>query len=318
MGAHFMGASRMRGDPGQPRQRVIEEWPTLLLLLVCYGGFAISTTWIAEISLGGAIVLSTLAVALHSSLTHEVMHGHPTRNRHVNAALVFPAISFAIPYMRFRDTHLAHHEDENLTDPYDDPESNFFDPDVWHRLPAAVQILLRFNNTLMGRLLIGPLLGQIGFMRGDWALIRGGDRRVLISWLWHVPAAALPVWWIVSQGEMPLWAYFMAVYMGLAVLKIRTFLEHRAHDTCRARTVVIEDRGILALLFLNNNFHSVHHCHPGVSWFDLPALYRARKEQFLTGNDGYVYRSYREIFRAYFFRAKDPVPHPIWPVARDK
>ena len=49
------------------------------------------------------------------------------KNIHLNAALVFPALSFTIPYMRFRDTHLAHHVDSRLTDPYDDPESCYLD-----------------------------------------------------------------------------------------------------------------------------------------------------------------------------------------------
>ena len=28
-------------------------------------------------------------------------------------------------------------------------------------------------------------------------------------------------------------------------------------------------------------------------------------------NQGYRYGSYREVFRRYFWRAKDPVPHPL-------
>ena len=287
------------------------EWPTLALVALCYGGFVWAATSLATLSIPLACVACTLCVALHSSLSHEVMHGHPTQNRHINAALVFPAISFAIPYMRFRDTHLAHHTDSRLTDPYDDPESNYCDPAVWKTLSAPMQALLRFNNTLAGRLLIGPALGQVAFMRTDWQLIRGGDRRVLISWLWHLPAAALPVWWIAYTGTFPLWAYFAAVYAGLAILKIRTFLEHRAHDEARGRTVIIEDRGPLALLFLNNNYHAVHHIHPQVSWFDLPALFRAGRARYLQINDGYFYRSYAEIFRPHFFKPKDPVPHPM-------
>jgi len=42
-------------------------------------------------------------------------------------------------------------------------------------------------------------------------------------------------------------------------------------------------------------------------------LYRADKEYYQTLNDGYVFRSYGEVFRRYFLRAKDPVPHPLWP-----
>ena len=288
------------------------EGPTFAILIACYLAFAFATTWLAQLWLPLGIAIAVLSIALHSSLSHEVLHGHPFKSRHLNAALVFPALSFAIPYMRFRDTHLAHHEDSVLTDPYDDPESNFVDPLVWAELSAPFKALLRFNNTLAGRLLVGPMIGQIAFMKADFALIRAGDRRVLISWLWHLPAALLPIWWIVQFSAMPLWGYFIAVYGGLAVLKIRTFLEHRAHEKSRGRTVVIEDRGLLALLFLNNNFHSVHHMHPRVAWYDLPALYRSGKQRFLEVNDGYVYRSYAQIFRAYFFKAKDPVPHPLW------
>ena len=77
--------------------------------------------------------------------------------------------------------------------------------------------------------------------------------------------------WLLAVGAMPVWAYLLAAYLGWSLLKIRTFLEHRAHEAARARTVIIEDRGPLALLFLNNNFHVVHHMHPGVPWYRLPA-----------------------------------------------
>lgn len=288
------------------------EWPTIATLIACYVGFAVASTWLVFVWMPLALFVMALAVALHSSLSHEVIHGHPFRNKHLNAALVFPALSFAIPYMRFRDTHLAHHIDSRLTDPYDDPESCYFDPKVWENLSKPMQLLLRINNTLAGRVLIGPVIGQISFMQADWRLIKAGDRRVLISWLWHLPAAALPLWWIIAVSDMPVWAFLSAVYVGLSVLKIRTFLEHRAHDLSRGRTVIIEDRGILAFLFLNNNFHSVHHMHPAVCWYDLPALYESGKEQFLEINEGYRYRSYMDVFRRYFFKAKEPVAHPLW------
>ncbi len=288
------------------------EWPTWATLGFCYILFAVSTTWLADVSLLLAIIGAVVSIALHSSLSHEVMHGHPFKNKHLNAALVFPALSFTIPYMRFRDTHLAHHVDSRLTDPYDDPESCYLDPAVWSKLGRIVKALLRFNNTLLGRLVIGPVIGQYLFMRADWRLIKAGDRRVLISWLWQIPAAALPFWWIISVAAMPVWAFLLAVYIGLSVLKIRTFLEHRAHELSRGRTVIIEDRGILAFLFLNNNFHSVHHMHPDVCWYDLPALYESGKERFLAVNEGYRYRSYRDVFRHYFFKAKEPVAHPLW------
>ena len=100
-----------------------------------------------------------------------------------------------------------------------------------------------------------------------------------MSWLWHVPAAALPLWWITQVSVMPLWVYLACVYAALAILKIRTFLEHRVHERACGRSVIIESRGPLAFLFLNNNFHALHHMHPAIPWYDLPALYRSRRER---------------------------------------
>ena len=54
-------------------------------------------------------------------------------------------------------------------------------------------------------------------MRGDWRLIKAGDRRVLVGWIWHIPAVALPLWWIVEISAMPVWAYLIAVYFGLVL-----------------------------------------------------------------------------------------------------
>jgi len=298
-------------DPKPVRMRI--EWPTVVLIVVCYGIWALGTTWAAGLWLPLGMALTILAGALHSSLSHEVLHGHPFRNRWLNEALVFPALTLFIPYIRFRDTHLAHHTDAILTDPYDDPESNYKDPAVWVRLPRWVQGVLNFNNRLAGRLLVGPLIAQIAFMHADWRAIRAGDRAVLKGWLWHIPSVALVLWWALAVADMPLWALFTCAYVSLSILKIRTFLEHQAHERARGRTVIIEDRGILALLFLNNNYHVVHHMHPRVPWYNLPKLFCAKRERFMACNDSYYYRSYREVFAKYFWRAKDPVPHPLWP-----
>jgi len=96
------------------------------------------------------------------------------------------------------------------------------------------------------------------------------------------------------------------------MLKLRTFLEHRAHEHTAGRTVVIEDRGFWAFMFLNNNYHLVHHMHPKAPWYDLPRLYARNKDRYLRRNQGYRYRNYREIFAKYFLRSKDPVAHPLW------
>ncbi|MDK3019544.1 fatty acid desaturase [Pseudodonghicola flavimaris] len=285
------------------------DWPTVLLIPLCYGGW-MAALWLLPLWAGWP--LAVLAIVLHSSLSHEVLHGHPTRWRWLNEASMALPIGLAFPYNRFRDLHLAHHRDANLTDPYDDPESNYLDPAVWAGLPRWRRRLFRANNTLLGRILLGPAIGQASFLAADFGLAGRGDRAVWLAWGLHLPGVALVIW-LVLCAPMPLGSYLSAAYAAMGVLKIRTFLEHRAHQKTRARTVIVEDRGPLAFLFLNNNLHVVHHLNPAAPWYRLPALYRAGRQRYLAVNDGYRYRSYAEVFRHHFLRAKDPVPHPLWP-----
>ena len=295
----------------RPRKQLLDELPSILLLTLCYGAYAAISLSTITLGVWPSIGLLALVLVLHSSLQHEFIHGHPTSNQQVNDFLVSPAIGLYIPYLRFKDTHLAHHYDPNLTDPYDDPESNFLDPKTWHKLPKWRQHLGNFNNTLFGRMTVGPLLGTLCFYSKDFFDIRKGNRRILGAYFHHLGGLALVATWHILMSTLPIWAYLIAAYFALSILKIRTFLEHKAHDRTAARTVLIEDRGILALLFLNNNFHAVHHTHPRLVWHRLPEKFKERQEVFLDKNEGYWFRSYRDVFRLYFFNRKDPVPHPL-------
>ena len=285
------------------------EWPTLILLAATYVLWALGTTSLTTLSPVLGILATALAITQFCSLQHEALHGHPFRTAWLNEALVFPALYPTVPYGRFRATHLAHHHDPSLTDPYDDPESNYFDPKVWATLPGWVQGLFMANNTLLGRMVIGPILGTLLWLRGEVRLLRH-DRAVRRDWLLHLGGLGLLALWLIP-APMGWAGYLAAAYLATALLKIRTFLEHRAHEAARARTVIVEDRGPLALLFLNNNLHVVHHMHPQVPWYRLPTLYAANREHYLRRNDGYAYRSYAQIFARHFLRAKDPVPHPL-------
>ncbi len=285
------------------------EWVTLGMILTVY---AVWFCALFVLPLAFASPVLVVMLVLHASLTHEVCHGHPLRSRTASEALVHFNPGLAVPFLRFRDTHLAHHQDALLTDPYDDPESNYLDPAQWDRMPKALTWIYLINNTLGGRMIFGPLLGQIAFMIGDVRAIRHGDGQVLRAWVMHLCGVLLCLV-CVAASDVPVWIYLVCCYVALGILKIRTFLEHRAHAAARARTVIIEDRGVLAFLFLNNNFHAVHHMHPSVPWYRLPELYGADRDRYLKCNDGYRYASYCEIFKAYFIKAKDSVAHPLWP-----
>lgn len=289
------------------KRAVLIEWPTLVVLAATYAAWGGAVFWLSEWSLTAAVLLAGVTVAQQASLQHEALHGHPTAWQWLNALMVRPSLNLFIPYGRFRDTHLAHHRDANLTDPYDDPETNFLTQKDWEGQPGWHKAILKLNNTLAGRMLIGPFLGQWAFLRAD---MREGGTKIARSWAAHLVGAA-GVLWLVFQSPMPVWAYLVAAYLGVSLLKIRTFLEHRAHEQCRARSVIIEDRGPLALLFLNNNLHAVHHMHPQVSWYDLPHTYRAQRDRFLACNDRYLYPSYATVFMRHLLWSKDPVAHPL-------
>ncbi len=277
----------------------------MALIIGCYG------TWLALIFMAPLalnLVLLPFVIALQSSLQHEVLHGHPFTNQRLNAALALPSLNIVIPYARFRDTHLAHHHDARLTDPYDDPESNYLDPDVWRRLPWILRAVLRANNTLVGRLVLGPFIGTIMFFRTE---LRSGTAKTGLQWCGHLCVVAGILSFVVVS-PMPLWAYGISAYFGLSLLKLRTFLEHQAAERCTGRTAIVESAGLFGFLFLNNNLHVVHHKHPRVSWHQLPALYRANRAGYLARNAGYFYPSYGAILRKYAFRCKDPVAHPLW------
>jgi fatty acid desaturase len=288
------------------------EWPTLALLALTYLGWGAVTVFAGDLGPWLAVPLLAVVLAQHSSLQHEIIHGHPTRRAGLNEALVWPALGLLIPFRRFRDLHLAHHHDPLLTDPHDDPESNYLDPAVWAGLRRPVRAVLAANNTLLGRMLLGPFIGVWCLVRDDLALARAGERGVAAAWAHHLAGLAPVGLWLWLAGTMPLWQYLLGAWAALGILRIRTFLEHQAHEQAAGRSVIIEDRGPLALLFLNNNLHAVHHAKPGLPWYRLPGEYARRREWWLKRNGGYSYRSYGEVFGRYLLARKDPVAHPIW------
>lgn len=301
----------MANRGGRRKRTAGIEWPTVFLAIACYGvwagaGLYLWPTW-PLVALG----LLILTVALQSSLVHEVLHGHPTRNALVNEAFVFLPLGLVWPYRRFKTLHLRHHRDERLTDPLDDPESYY--QALWRHeeLPAAMKFLLKLNNTMAGRFVLGPWLASIGFVIGDFKAMLAGDKAIRKAWLLHGLGAAVVLSVVRFGFGMPLWLYVLVpVWFGQSLIAIRTFAEHQWSERPEGRTIIVE-RSPLALLFLNNNLHFVHHKLPTVPWYGLPKLFRERREQWLEANNGYVYPNYFALVKAYAFHAKEPVVHPV-------
>ena len=288
-----------------------EAW-TLALLIVVYALWALLAVVFPDLPLWLSCPLLVLITVQFMSIQHEIVHGHPTRSGWLNEALVSLPLGLLFPYRRYRTLHLRHHNDENLTDPFDDPESWYFEPEDFARQPAPVRWLWRANATLLGRLLLGPVLSMVGLVRMDLCAIFAGDRGILWDWVLHLAGVAA-VLVILRLSGFSLLAYLGFVALpSMSVLMIRSFAEHRASEAKEHRTAIIPDRGLFALLFLNNNLHAVHHAHPTVAWYRLPRLFNEQRMHFETANGGYGYRSYLALIARHLLRPVNSVAHPIW------
>lgn len=287
------------------------EWPTVILIIACYAAWALTGFLLWPNYPIIAIAVLVLTVALQSSLAHEVLHGHPTRNARINEAFVFLPIGVVWPFRRFKTIHLCHHADERLTDPLDDPESYY--QALWQHeeLPAAMKLLLRVNNTMVGRFFLGPWLSVVGFFIDDAKLVAKGDPAIRKAWLMHAAGLAVVVPVVTYGFGMPLWLYLLGpVWFGQSIIAIRTFAEHQWSENPEGRTIIVE-RTPLSLLFLNNNLHFVHHKSPTVAWYKLPKLFRERRDEWVRMNNGYVFPNYFALLKSFAFRAKEPVVHPV-------
>jgi fatty acid desaturase len=286
------------------------EWPTIALIAVVYVVIG-NLVWFHSILSWWVILpIGSYAACLHSSLQHEVLHGHPTRSRVVNEILVFLTPHMWLPFGRYRDTHLAHHNDVNITCPHLDPESYYVLPEKWEAMAGAKQALFNFNNTLFGRMLIGPAIGLLQFWPSEIMMIVRGRRNTIGCWGQYFVSIALVIAFIRWCG-MPIWQYVLLIaYPAISLALVRSFCEHQAAETVSERTIIVEASWFWSLLFLNNNLHIAHHNRPNLPWYRLPTYYRSERSEFLATNNHYLMRGYAEIFRRYFFKAKEQVPHP--------
>lgn len=299
------------------RRRRGVEWPTIGLIVLCYSAWIAAGLFLCPIYPVSALAVMAFMLALQSSIGHEVLHGHPTRSTFLNEAFVFLPIGITLPFRRYKWIHLRHHADERLTDPLDDPESYY--RAFWQHaeMPKPLQFLLRVNNTMLGRFILGPWLSCIGFFAGESGLLWSGEPGVRKAWLLHAAGLAIVIP-LVSYGfGIPFWLYLLVpVWAGQSLISIRTFAEHQWSEDADGRSIIIE-KTLLSLLFLNNNLHFVHHKNPTVAWYRLPRLFKDRREEWISLNGGYVLPNYWALLRSYAFRTKEPVVHPILRRASD-
>ena len=287
------------------------EGPTWAVAFILYAAWGLLTWFYQALPLWFAAPAGAWLVAWHGSFQHETIHGHPTKSPPINEALAFPALGLFFPYRLYRKSHLRHHNDERLTFPFEDPESYYVPQQHWNAMGPWRKRLLLFYNTLLGRLAIGPLMSVSSMIADEIRHIRNGDTTRVKDWALHVPASALVLIWTGPVCGIPFLSYLaFFAYPGLSLVMLRSFAEHRAVENVGERTVIVRTTPWMRLLYLNNNFHSVHHDYPRLPWYKIPARYRAHQERFLNANGHYFFSSYGEQFRRFLFRPKEMPVHP--------
>ena len=288
------------------------EGPTWAVAAAIYAGWGLLTWFYHALPLVFTLPAAAWIVCWHGSLQHEAIHGHPTRHPLVNELLASPALGLFFPYRLYRRSHLRHHNNERLTYPFEDPESYYVSPRAWESMSKWRRRSLLFYNTLLGRLSIGPLFSITALIRDEARRMRHGDFSHGGIWLLHIPAVAVVLLWAWGVCGIPPLAYAVVfAYPGLSLTLLRSFAEHRAAETVSERTVIVKATPWMRLLFLNNNFHSVHHDDPRLAWYKIPARYQADAQRFLNGNGHYYFSSYAAQFHQFFVKPKEMPVHPL-------
>ncbi|MEM5369939.1 fatty acid desaturase [Paraburkholderia azotifigens] len=284
------------------------EWPTWLLIATIYGGWFFIASHARALGLSAAIPLLALFSAWYMSLQHELLHGHPTRSACLNGLIGFAPLAVWFPYRVYRDLHVQHHDDPHLTHPEIDPESYFVSGDTWRQAGPLTRALLIARNTFGGRVVLGPAFSIAATatqalrkpLRGDWSDVP--------AWLAHFAALAVLMTWLDRACGIAPWLFIAGVgYPALALSAVRSFHEHRAAASHEQRSVINEAAWFWRLLFLNNNYHLVHHDLPHVPWFALRQVYETSRQHYIERCGGFLVNGYGEWAGLY---AWVPVAHP--------
>lgn len=287
------------------------EWPTWLMVLLVYGA------WVGTLALAPVLgpwpttFLLIIASAWHMSLQHELLHGHPTRKRWFNKILAYPPLAVWFPYTLYLESHLRHHNDANLTLPDVDPETHYVSEHEWARSGWFMRAMYWQRKHFWGRFVFGPAMAIVSMLREAVLQLREGNTKYVPMWTTHLALLVLILWTVDAwAGIHPLHYLFGIAYPALSLAMVRSYYEHRAADDCKHRIVINEAAWPMRMLFLNNNYHLVHHDLPSLPWYLLPEVYWADRDAYIARSGGFRVGGYLELARRFSFKAVDAPLHP--------
>ncbi len=281
----------------------------MLVGVAHWAAFAALLVWHDALPWPLVVVAFGVLAAWYLSFQHEVIHGHPTPWSWLNRAVAAPPLSLWLPFGVYEETHLDHHRVE-LTVPGVDPESFYVSEEQWRSASAPRRWLLRANRTLVGRLLVGPLIGPPALVVHQLRrTAREPEQRRV--WATHAMAATAVGAVVFGVAGVPAWQYLVGYcWMGMSLTYVRSFVEHLTVPEPATRAAMVRTGWFFSLLFLNNNLHHTHHALPGAPWYRLPRLSEEMGADGAAAEGAGLYHGYREVIRRY---ALHPFSTPVIP-----
>src|ERR1019366_1739350 len=201
------------------KQKFLElDGPTWVVAIVLYGAWILLVWFNAVLPWWVIIPVGGYLLAWHFSLQHEAIHAFRGVPAWVRFAVVFPPLGLWFPYPLYRKSHSTHHRDINLTIPGVDTESYYVLQADWERMGPVKRGLLIFNQTMAGRLLIGPALRLWILASKEWRRVRDVEYSLLPRGAVHALAVGMLFWFISGVCGFPWWQYCLLVaYPGLSL-----------------------------------------------------------------------------------------------------
>ena len=285
------------------------EWPTWVLWLVILTSWFSLVYWHSALPAWVGTPLMVVVLAWYLSFQHELTHGHPTRNATINRLIGLPPLAIWYPFDTYKIDHLKHHEDAHLTGPGVDTESNYITPEQAQTMGAVALWLYRTQRTALGRMAIGPAIVIVSLVSKAVRQLGAGQWQELKVWAVHLPLVFALLWCLETYTSVSAWTYcFGMAYPALGLVMLRSLYEHRPGALPAHRTVINEAGAFWRLLFLNNNYHVVHHAYPALPWYLIPEAYAADSRGYQIRNGGFVVSGYGWLIRKF---AWTPVDNPI-------
>lgn len=261
----------------------------LLLLGACFYAAAHLREWWSITLLAGGFGILMNSVY---SVIHEAEHAILFPSRRLNEAVgVVMALFFPAPFHLLRQGHIGHHlrnrSDDEAFDLYFEGDNVIWKWMVWIGILTGLYYVLVVLSNIVAA--VAPIIldrrhfkidRHVPIDRASAAFFESFNPNHL-RWIQLEGFAAIALHTSIVWGlRIPLWNY-LAMYgsfgfMWSAMQYVHHYRTER-HVTRGARNLFLF--APIDAMWLNHNWHRVHHEHPTIPWIHLPQLGRAESPQ---------------------------------------